>query len=229
MSMPMREFAAAKPRPLPVIVLVDTSGSMSVDGKIEALNLALTNMLRSFRDESHLNALIQVSIIAFGGNSASMALPLTQANNISDMQDLVAAGATPMGSAMTMVRELLENIDLIPSRAYKPTLVLVSDGYPNDKWEKPLEDLKNSERASKAVRMAMAIGNDADKDMLKSFINDPETPVFEAHNAKDISRFFRVVSLSVSTRSRSTTPNQINKIDFSETASDDDIDLSDFD
>jgi len=227
--MSMREFAVAKPRPLPVIILVDTSGSMSIDGKIDALNLALTNMLRSFGEESHLNAVIQVSIIAFGGDSASMVLPLTQADKISSMQDLVASGTTPMGSALKMVREMLENKELIPSRAYKPTLVLVSDGYPNDQWEKPFEELQRSERARKAVRMAMAIGNDADKTMLKSFINDPETPVFEAHNAKDISRFFRVVSMSVSTRSRSTTPNQINKIDFSETASDDDIDLSDFD
>lgn len=62
----MREFAAAKPRPLPVIILADTSGSMSIDGKMEALNLALKDMLISFGKESHLNAVIQVAIIAFG-------------------------------------------------------------------------------------------------------------------------------------------------------------------
>lgn len=227
--MAMREFAAAKPRPLPVIILADTSGSMSIDGKMEALNLALKDMLISFGKESHLNAVIQVAIIAFGGENASMILPLTSADEISGMQDLVASGRTPMGSAMAMAKELLEDKELIPSRAYKPTLVLVSDGNPTDNWEQPFAELQESERASKAVRMAMGIGADANIHMLKQFINDLETPVFKAHDAKDISRFFRAVSMSVTLRSRSTKPNQINKIDFNDISTDDELDLSDFD
>ena len=34
----LKKFAVATPRPLPVIVLADTSGSMGENGKIEALN-----------------------------------------------------------------------------------------------------------------------------------------------------------------------------------------------
>ena len=225
----MREFAASKPRPLPVIILADTSGSMSIDGKMEALTLALKDMLISFRKENHLNAIIQVAIIAFGGENASIILPLTPANEISGMQDLVASGGTPMGSAMATAKELLEDKEQIPSRAYKPTLVLVSDGNPTDSWEQPFAELQESERASKAVRMAMGIGVDANIHMLKQFINDPETPVFKAHDAKDISRFFRAVSMSVTLRSRSTKPNQINKVSFNDTSTDDELDLSDFD
>ena len=225
----MREFAASKPRPLPVIILADTSGSMSIDGKMEALTLALKDMLISFSKENHLNAIIQVAIIAFGGENASIILPLTSANEISGMQDLVASGGTPMGSAMTMARDLLEDKEQIPSRAYKPTLVLVSDGNPTDSWEQPFAELQESERASKAVRIAMGIGADANIHMLKQFINDPEMPVFKAHDAKDISRFFRAVSMSVTLRSRSTKPNQINKVSFNDTSTDDELDLSDFD
>ena len=58
-------------------------------------------------------------------------------------------------------------------------------------------------------------------------MNDLEAPVFEAHHAKDIHRFFRAVSMSVSTRSTSNSPNQISKIDLSKLP-DDEIDLSDF-
>ncbi len=43
--MAMQQFAAATARPLPVIILADISGSMSVDGKIDALNAALKDML----------------------------------------------------------------------------------------------------------------------------------------------------------------------------------------
>ena len=55
-------------------------------------------------------------------------------------------------------------------------IVLVSDGLPNDNWEQEFEAFKQSERAQKATRMAMAIGNDADETMLKEFINDLEAP-----------------------------------------------------
>ena len=77
-------------------------------------------------------------------------------------------------------------------------------------------DMKqNAERAQKASRMAMAIGRDADKNVLTEFVNDLEAPVFEAHHAKDIHRFFRAVSMSVNTRSSSNAPNQLHKIDLS--------------
>ena len=51
--------------------------------------------------------------------------------------------------------------------------------------------------------------------------------VFEAHNAKEIHRFFRAVSMSVSSRSQSNTPNQLPTVDFSKLP-DDELDLSDF-
>ncbi|MGB1091919.1 MAG: hypothetical protein ACPGYX_07330, partial [Oceanobacter sp.] len=38
--------------------------------------------------------------------------------------------------------------------------------------------------------------------------NDLEAPVFKAENARDIHRFFKAVTMSVTTRSRSSTPNQ---------------------
>src|SRR5205809_535935 len=47
----LKEFTAATARPLPVIVLADTSGSMSENGKIEALNTALTDMVAAFAEE----------------------------------------------------------------------------------------------------------------------------------------------------------------------------------
>lgn len=225
--MAMQQFAAATARPLPVIILADISGSMSVDGKIGALNSALKDMLNTFAQESRLNAEIQVSIITFGGNDANVHIPLTPAWQIKDMDDLIASGGTPMGSAFKLALEMIENKEIFPKRAYQPTIVLVSDGIPTDHWEESFNNLKNSERAQKASRMAMAIGSDADKNVLNKFINDLEASVFEAHHAKDIYRFFRAVSMSVSTRSTSHTPNQLHKIDLSKLP-DDELDLSNF-
>lgn len=51
-----KKFSVATPRPLPVIILADVSGSMSEDGKIEALNAALKDMIKTFTKESRLQA-----------------------------------------------------------------------------------------------------------------------------------------------------------------------------
>lgn len=212
--MELQQFMATSARPLPVIILADTSGSMGIDGKIQALNLALNNMLNSFKQESRIKAEIQVSIVTFSGGSASIHIPLKSVSDINQEITLVASGGTPLGDAITKTIEMIEDKEIIPSRAYKPTLVLVSDGQPTDDWESAFEVLKNSERAKKATRIAMAIGQDADKEVLTAFINDIEAPLFEAHNAKDIQKFFRAVTMSVSTRTQSNNPNNAQKIDY---------------
>lgn len=211
----LKSFAAPQPRPLPVIVLADTSGSMGENQKIDALNVALREMIQSFAKESRLRAEIQVALITFGGRAAQQALPLVAAQRIEGMQALQASGATPMGSAFALTRTLLEDKELVPARAYRPVVVLVSDGAPTDDWEGPLAALEASARGSKVTRFALAIGADADREMLARFANDREVPVFEAHEVRDIARFFRAVTMSVVTRSSSATPDQFVGLDLS--------------
>jgi uncharacterized protein YegL len=201
----LKKFAVAAPRPLPVIVLADASGSMGENGKIEALNAAIKEMVATFSKESRLRAEIQVGLITFGGK-AQMHLPLVAAHSVAGFAELKAEGVTPMGAAFDLARQLLEDKDRIPSRAYRPVLILLSDGQPTDDWEAPFKALCDSERAQKATRLAMAIGPDADEAMLKDFANDIEAPIFKAHNARDIHRFFRAVTMSVTTRTASQHP-----------------------
>ncbi|WP_417436566.1 vWA domain-containing protein [Idiomarina abyssalis] len=203
----LKKFQSQTARPLPVIILADTSASMSVDGKITALNSALKEMLNTFASESRLRAEIQVSVITFGG-VADMHLPLTPAHQIEGFEPLPAIGGTPMGAAFKLAAEMIEDKERISSRAYKPVVVLVSDGYPTDDIEVSFQQLMNGERSSKATRFAMGIGADADSSLLESFANDLEAPVFSADNARDIHRFFKAVTMSVTTRSRSTAANQ---------------------
>ena len=217
----LKAFAAPQARPLPVIVLADVSGSMSENGKIDALNVALKEMILSFGKESGLRAEIQVGLITFGGREAHEHLPLVAAKLIGGVEAFKANGGTPMGSAFALARKLLEDKEQIPSRAYRPVLILVSDGAPTDAWEAPLADLKASERGQKATRFAMAIGADADLDMLAQFPNDREAPVFRTHEARDIGRFFRAVTMSVVSRSTSAAPDQPVTLDMEDGLSDD--------
>lgn len=201
----LKEFTTQNARPLPVILLADVSGSMSSDGKIQALNHAVREMIEAFQDESDLRAEIHVSVVTFGGESR-VHLPLGPARSAS-WSDLGASGGTPMGAAFDLVRQLVEDKAVVPSRAYRPTIVLVSDGQPTDAWQQPLQVLLGSDRGSKAFRMALAIGADADHTVLQAFLADPAARVYRADEARQIRQFFQLVTMSVSARSRSANPN----------------------
>lgn len=202
----LKEFTVMTARPLPVILLADVSGSMSVDGKIEALNGAVQEMMKTFVKEEEGRAEIHMSIITFGGEVAVVHQPLLPiAKALWKLMD--ASGRTPMGHAFQLAKIMIEDKNQIPSRAYRPTVILVSDGQPTDEWQQSLNDLLQSERASKAMRFAMGIGEDADHSMLRFFLGNENEHVFQAHEARDIQKFFRWVTMSVTTRSRSINPN----------------------
>jgi uncharacterized protein YegL len=61
----------------------------------------------------------------------------------------------------------------------------------------------------------MGIGPDADEETLKAFLigQDPEIPVFRADETK-IQKFFRWVTVTVSSRSRSVNSHSVPPIDF---------------
>lgn len=202
------KFTAPKAKPLPVILLLDVSGSMSGE-KIRNLNDAVRDMLEDFSDTENGETEIHVAIITFG-LQVKLHQPLTSASTI-HWQDLSADGMTPLGTALQMAKAMLEDKDIVPSRAYRPTVVLVSDGGPNDEWERPLNEFISDGRSAKCDRMAMAIGADADETVLEKFVEGTPNRLFYAENAKQLRDFFKFVTMSVAIRTRSQTPNIVPK------------------
>jgi len=206
MTSTLKEFTSSAARPLPVIILADISGSMAAEGKIDALNQSVREMLSTFASTDDLRAEIHVAIVTFGG-VAHLHTPLQPASAV-DWRDMMADGGTPMGQAMTLAADLIDDKDKIPGRAYRPTVVLISDGQPTDSWQSGLDRMTKG-RAQKADRLALAIGGDADTDMLRRFLNDEKKQVFVAADARRIRDFFQFVTMSVTSRSRSANPNEV--------------------
>lgn len=209
----MKDFVYQTARTLPVILLLDTSGSMFENNKIGAMNSAVRDMLTNFKNYSNTIASISAAIITFGGSSAHVHMPMTAVDelDLAALQDMEAHGMTPMGEAITIAKNMIEDREQIPSRAYRPTVVLVSDGMPNDRWEGPLEEFKSDGRSAKCYRMAMGIGVDRGSDayeVLKSFTSDEEQ-VFDASDATEISKFFRYVTMSTTSRIKTSNPNLV--------------------
>ncbi|EPQ4127893.1 vWA domain-containing protein [Proteus mirabilis] len=201
-----KKFTIPAAKPLPVVLLLDVSSSMSGD-KIENLNKAVEDMLDTFAQEEKMETEILVSVITFG-NQVELQVPYTKASQV-QWQGLQANGMTPMGTALKMAKAMIEDKETTPSRAYRPTIVLVSDGQPNDSWEKPLEDFISEGRSSKCDRMAMAIGRDADETVMKRFIEGTPHDLFYAENAGQLHEFFQRVTMSVTMRTQSKNPNVV--------------------
>ena len=217
--MGLSSFVAKEPRALPVFILADASYSMH-GAKINELNLALRDMITSFQNVDDIRGKFQVSVITFGG-TAQINLPLTDVEKV-HLSELAASGNTPMGAAFDIVRSQIEDRNIVSSKAYTPTIVLVSDGIPTDcdediwkngnytDWE-PLVALQNSERCRKCQRLALGIGDDADVNMLKAFVADKEIPVIRTKEgaARGITKFFKWVTMSTIARMNSVNPNLI--------------------
>jgi uncharacterized protein YegL len=226
-------FTTSKAKPLPVILLLDVSASMSEvvsgsfnrtgktvfkDGKnweiveggitrIQLLNEAVKKMLVTLTKEECTGTEFLVSIITFGSDTR-MQLPPTRAGNV-NWNDLTTGGETPLGSALALAKELVEDKEKTPSRAWRPAVILVSDGKPTDAWENALAEFTTLGRSSKCDRMAMAIGAEADSAMLGEFIAGTDHKLFQADQAEKVQEFFKRVTMSVVSRTFSQNPNII--------------------
>ena len=204
-------YKPAEAKSLPVILLLDVSGSMRGD-KIQSLYESVVQMVNTFVAERGKEVLIKASIITFG-SKVELRQPCTGTEPYVDVVDLqqrgitpfVADGMTPLGCALRMAKDLIEDKNYTPGKWYAPAGVLVSDGEPNDDWKKPLDKFINDGRSSRCQRLAVAIGNDADRVVLKKFTGD-ENLVFFAESASDIATAFKKVTLSVSQRASQKNP-----------------------
>jgi len=197
------EFAITKAKPLPLYLLLDTSGSMGIEGKIEELNRSARELINSLNSELKNEVEILISIITFGHGGVRVHTEPSLASDI-EFQDFVADGLTPMGGALNKAKEMIEDREITPSRAYRPTIVLMSDGMPTDNWESPLNSFVESGRSQKCDRMALSVGGEG-KEVLEKFISGCEHDLFTADDAKDISKFFRYVTMSVVSTSKQNT------------------------
>ena len=83
------------------------------------------------------------------------------------------------------------------SGSYAPAIILLSDGAPTDDFESGLAVLKNNNWFKAAIKVAVAIGEDADKNVLAQFTGTSEA-VFTVHNIDALKQIIRVVAVTSS-------------------------------
>ena len=210
-------FTAPQAKPMPVILVLDNSGSMSGE-KIGTLNAAVREMLETFKESACPEAVFNVAIVTFG-TGIHLFQEMTDADSvnwqdiaISDTEtcksltgkwDDAAARGTPLGTTLKIVKSLIEDKTIIPSRAYRPAVILVSDGHPTDSWDAQLRAFIREGRSSKCDRWAMAIGRDADAKVLERFLEGATNPdgtqrkLLYAKDAKTLRDNFKFITMTV--------------------------------
>ena len=201
------EFTSQPKRVLPLILLADTSSSMRE--WMRELNTAIRDMLGTLKEQESLKAEIHISFITFGNGGANLHTALTPVSNI-EFNDFTDGGMTPLGGALRIAKEMVENREIIPSKSYAPIILLLSDGAPNDNgWENEMYRFINDGRSKKCMRMSLGIGRDYDYDVLKSFSSSSE--VYEAKDSTNIIDFFKFMTMTIKEKTLST---DFNATDF---------------
>lgn len=170
-------------RRLHLFVLADCSRSMV--GRMEALNDSLGGCAREIArlDRESALAELRVAVAAFS-RGASWHVPPGTAGAELVWADLAAEGlATDFGGALGLLAGALTPEAL--GRCNLPPVVLViSDGAATDNWEAELARLDASSwgKPGRTLRLALAVGQAADRELLKRVTGDPQAvwPVGDA-------------------------------------------------
>lgn len=181
------DFPAARPsrRQLQFMLAVDRSGSMTGD-KIASLNYAVRSAVPAMREAAADNPEtdVVVRVLCFSDDVEWIVRdPVPVA--AFEWTDLAAGGETNMGAAFTALAGVLTP-DAMPGRQLPPVVVLLSDGMPTDDAERGLAALMQAPYGSTALRLAIAIGSDADKPLLQSFIGNPDVKPLQANSAETL-------------------------------------------
>ena len=187
---------ATSRRSLNLIIMADTSTSMH-GSKIQSLNQAMRNVLVELKDVAitHPEADLLLRVISFG-SEVQWQTPEPQPVADFNWTDLTASGLTPMGEALELVTKALNNL---PEYQFTPMIVLLSDGGPTDDWEKALEAFNQSsygKKPNRTVRVAIAIGDDANDEVLADFTKNRET-VLSARTPQQLGTLLRWATVAV--------------------------------
>lgn len=178
----------------PTILILDTSGSMMVNDKINRLNEGIA----LFKDEIGKDELarkrIDLAVLSFG-QKVNVIQDFTSIDEF-EPEELLADGLTPMGEAIKKAIEMLnirkdeykkEGIDY-----YRPWVFLITDGEPTDMyegdemWTEVTNLVHEGEKEGKFLFFTVGV-EDADLETLAKIAPPTRTPVkLKDNNFKDM-------------------------------------------
>ena len=189
-------------RTMTLFYLFDKSGSMS-GAKIGQVNYAMKDIPQIIKEvaEGAPNANITVAAATFStGVEWITPQPQTPDEFINTWRDLQAEGLTSLGAALSSLNEKMSRKAFLgdnPMGYLAPGIIILTDGEPTDDWEKPLAELQRNNWFKNAIKIAFAVGDDANKEVLAKICGTQEA-VIEIDDPQKIRQYIKFVTAAVS-------------------------------
>lgn len=186
-------------RTMTLFFLIDTSGSMS-GNKIGAVNDAIVNVMPMLEDISSSNPDAEIKVAALEFSNGTKWL-YNEPKSVEDFKwiDVQAGGLTSLGEACLELNSKLSRSGYMKSASgsYAPAIILLSDGGPTDNFDGGLQTIQGNNWFKNAIRIAIAIGDDADLDVLARFTGNSEA-VIKVQNIDALKQIIRIVAVTSS-------------------------------
>lgn len=186
-------------RTMVLFFLVDTSGSM-YGTKIGTVNTAIEEIIPELKDlsENNADAEIKIATLAFSTGAKWINSQPVSAENFK-WDHLEAMGSTDLGEACKQLNEKLSKNAFMSEAtgSFAPAIFLLSDGDPTDNYKYGLDKLKENNWYKKAIKVAIAIGDDVNKDVLEEFTGNKEA-VITVHTPEILKKWIQFVSVRAS-------------------------------
>lgn len=195
---------------LPICLVLDTSGSMA-GTPINELQEGVNIFYQALNEDEIAKLSAEIAIVTFGNEDVKILNDFASLER-QNVPRLIAGGLTPMGEAIEVALNLLENRKREYKAAgvdyYQPWMVIMTDGMPTDNVNNAVQKTRALIEDRKLVVFPLAIGEQADKQVLES-LSGKSALKLKGLNFKD---FFVWLSKSVSKVSQST-PGEAVKLD----------------
>ena len=196
-------MAPAK-KSMTIFFLIDVSKSMK-GTKIGSLNSTMEELLPSLIGVGEASTDVKIAVMKFSTKVEWMTPQPVKIEEYQCWNRLEPEGLTFMGDAfMELSRKLSRNSFLnSPSLSYAPVIFLLSDGTPNDNWQKGLKTLQENKWFQYGLKIALGIGSEVDMDVLRAFTGNDELAVQAktADQLRELVKMLAVTSSQIGSRS----------------------------
>jgi uncharacterized protein YegL len=166
--------------------------------KIGAVNTAIREVLPELQGIGGSDVDLKIACLKFSSGCEWMHPSPVPVENF-QWSNLSADGVTDMGMAFKDLSEKMSKEKFLsaPSASVAPAIFLMSDGEPTDDYKKGLSALQQNNWYKYAIKVAVAIGDDANIDVLKEFTGNIEA-VITVHTPEALRKMIRFVSVTSS-------------------------------
>lgn len=182
---------------LTMFYLIDTSGSMDGE-KIGQVNTVMEEVIPEIRDIGGSDSEIRMAVMTFDQDITWM---YDEPKSVEEIvwSRLETGTITNMGMAFEELNSKLSRNGYMKSASlsFAPVIFLLSDGWPSDDYNRALVKLRGNKWFKYAIKIAIAIGQDADRNVLAEFTGNTES-VVEVNNGASLRKMIKFLTVTSS-------------------------------